>query len=106
MNIRPTDTDAAPAARKTGYHSAARPNEQIGGGFFIFRRGSTTGRIKTGYIKHGKMPFEHPSLEAATAEAERLGALYGGIYDVFARAWSLDAGPVKERGGNKKEEAK
>ncbi len=57
-----------------------RPNETIGGGFFVFRRGKQTGRvgIKT------DLPLEHGSLESATAEATRLARLTPGeTYEVF-----------------------
>lgn len=44
-----------------------RPEEKIGGGFFVFRRGGGTGRIRA-----PEYPFEHPTLAAADAEAARL----------------------------------
>lgn len=46
-----------------------RDKEVIGGGFVVFRRGKRSGRIAVS-AKH--WPFEHPSLEAASAEAHRL----------------------------------
>lgn len=45
----------------------ARKGEQIGGGFFVFRRGHRTGRIRPAHL-----PFEHPTFEAAQAEADKL----------------------------------
>lgn len=72
-----------------------RYNEQVGGGFFIFRRGTTTGRIKTAGIRAGKIPLEHPSLESATTEARRLARLYGGKYAVFSVVDTIDGGPLK-----------
>lgn len=72
-----------------------RHNEKVGGGYFVFRRGTTTGRIKTGHIKHGKIPFEHPSLESAVTEAARLADLYGGNFDILSSTYRIDGGPVK-----------
>lgn len=43
--------------------------EVVKGGYFVFRRGETTGRVK---INPAKLPFEHPTLEAAMKEAKRL----------------------------------
>jgi len=43
--------------------------EVVKGGYFVFRRGETTGRVK---INPAKLPFEHGTLEAAMAEAKRL----------------------------------
>lgn len=60
-----------------------RDNEEIGGGHFVFKRGRTTGRIKTGRVGHS--PFEHGSLEAALDEAARLSVEYGGKFEVFSR---------------------
>lgn len=48
-----------------------RPEEKIGGGHFVFRRGGGSGRIRA-----PEWPFEHPTLEAAKAERDRLSALY------------------------------
>ena len=62
-----------------------RANEEIGGSYFVFKRGRRTGRIKTGHIMAGKMPFEHPSLEAALNEAVRLSIEKGGKFEVFSR---------------------
>ena len=45
----------------------SREGEKIGGGFFVFRRTGRTGRIRP-----PEWPFEHPTLEAAQAEAARL----------------------------------
>ncbi|MAN99936.1 hypothetical protein [uncultured Roseovarius sp.] len=46
-----------------------RRGEKIGGGFFVFRRTSGTGRIRA-----PEWPFEHPSLGAAIDERDRLAA--------------------------------
>lgn len=51
----------------------SRPGEEIGGGFFVFRRGRRTGRIRPSWLA-----FEHPGLEAACAEADRLAMLHPG----------------------------
>lgn len=62
-----------------------RRNEQVGGGHFVFCRGGRTGRIKTGAILAGKIPFEHPTLESATAEAIRLSELHGRSFVVLSQ---------------------
>lgn len=55
-----------------------REEETIGGGFFVFRRGEETGRIRP-----APWPFEHATEEAAIAQAERLAAdLPGYRFDV------------------------
>jgi hypothetical protein len=46
-----------------------RKDELIGGGFFVFRRFTSSGRIR---ISPKGMPFEHPTFEAASLEAVRL----------------------------------
>lgn len=87
------ENDAAPAAIDTPCPTDAsapvrpkqRHNELIGGGYFVFKRGGRTGRIKTGNIVRGKMPFEHPTLDSAMTEANRLQSIHGGTYDVFGR---------------------
>jgi len=58
------------------HRNRAEKGEKVGGGFFVFRRGSTTGRIK---INPAKLPFEHPSLEAALREAKRLTERHPGV---------------------------
>ena len=74
---------------KSKKHPRPRRNEKVGGGHFVFRRGGRTGRIKTGAIMAGKMPFEHPSLESARAEAERLH-LDGFLLKPITRSMLLD----------------
>lgn len=116
MNIRPqnvlvddygTDADYTPSAtaagstepfrkpdhksKKHGRPARQRHNETVGGGHFVFRRGRTTGRIKTGAILAGRMPFEHPSKESALAEAGRLQGLHGGTYDVLSVSATVGA---------------
>ncbi len=46
-----------------------RPNEKIGGGFLVFRRGKKTGRVG---VRYDTMPFEHPDRAAAEKEVRRL----------------------------------
>lgn len=70
--------------------AAARRNEKIGGGHFVFRRGGRTGRIKTGFILAGAMPFEHPDIGSARSEAVRLQSLHGGRYDVMSVSAVVD----------------
>jgi hypothetical protein len=53
----------------------AAMGEVVGGGFFVFRRGKSTGRIG---VRMGTLPFEHGTLASAKAEAERLAALNPG----------------------------
>lgn len=55
--------------------------EVVGGGYFVFRRGETTGRVK---INPAKLPFEHGTLEAAQREATALAANSPGItFSIF-----------------------
>lgn len=70
--------DRRPIKKWPGF-PGARTNEQIGGGYFVFKRGTRTGRIENRGI-----PFEHPTLRAALAEAARLQQKYGGTFQVFA----------------------
>jgi len=59
------------------WHNArVRRGEKVGGGYFVFRRGRTTGRIK---INPNKPPYEHASLDDATKEATRLAMENHGI---------------------------
>lgn len=52
---------------KRGKPFYVRKGEEVGGGFFIFRRGKHGNRVKP-----SPMPFEHPSLESAQQELKRL----------------------------------
>lgn len=70
--------DYRPSKKWTGF-PGPREGEQIGGGYFVFKRGDRTGRIENRGI-----PFEHGSLSAAVREAERLRGIYGGKFDVFS----------------------
>lgn len=56
-----------------------RDGEVIGAGFFVFRRGRETGRIRP-----SQWPYEHPTREAAEAEAAKLAATMPGYtFDVL-----------------------
>ena len=57
-----------------------RPAEQIGGGFFVFQRSKKTKRISM-----ARLPFEHPSFEAASAEARRLADKWPGTTFIVAQ---------------------
>jgi hypothetical protein len=71
--------------RKPWDRKRPRDGESIGGGYFVFRRGDSTGRIRP-----GETPFEHPSLEAATTEAARLAVLQPGYqFDILHVAASI-----------------
>ncbi len=50
-----------------------RKGEEIGGGWFVCRRGTRTGRLR-----FATFPFEHPTADAALEEARRLSALNPG----------------------------
>jgi hypothetical protein len=59
----------------------ARPDEFIGGGFFVFRRTAGTGRIRI-----PEWPFEWQTRELAQIEADRLAALHPGeTFQVFGQ---------------------
>jgi hypothetical protein len=63
----------------------ARPGEEIGAGYLVFRRGGGSGRIRT-----PEYPFEHPSLAAALTECNRLSAAHPGHrFEVWARVAEL-----------------
>jgi hypothetical protein len=70
--------------------SRADKGETVGGGFIIFRRGRTSGRIKLPAIK---MPFEHKSFADAKLEMNRLAGLHkGNEFCVFYQVTSLKNG--------------
>lgn len=52
----------------SGWVKNGRAGEVIGGGYFVFRRGDDTGRIRPS----PHFPFEHATLDAAMDEARRL----------------------------------
>lgn len=58
--------------------------EKIGGGYFVFRRGKKTGRIAHG----NNLPLEHPTLESAKKESDRLASINEGEkFAVFNQVW-------------------
>jgi len=58
-----------------------RKGEEIGGGYFVMRRGKKTGRVG---VSANTLPFEHPSLASALTEAKRLSEVNKGeTYEVF-----------------------
>lgn len=66
--------------------SEGRLGEEIGGGYIIARRESTNGRIKIS----ATLPFEHPSMEAAQTEAQRLSEKYPGqTYIVLGQMYGV-----------------
>lgn len=76
------------------WHEARlKHGEAVGGGWFVFRRGRTTGRLK---INPQRMPFEHGSRDKAEAEAARLAADHVGIsFCVFHMESTFRAKPVE-----------
>lgn len=79
----------AKAPRRRSFKT--RPNEIIGGGFFVFRRGKKTGRVGV----FTNLPYEHGSFEQALAEATRLAALCPGeTFEVFQTSGAV-VGPVE-----------
>ncbi|WP_309083755.1 hypothetical protein [Chelativorans sp.] len=62
-----------------------RDGEIIGGGFWVFRRGDSTGRIRPSV-----WPFEYGSEEAATVQADKLArANPGQIFVVVGQKQSI-----------------
>lgn len=61
-----------------------RKGETIGGGFFVFRRGDQTGRIRP-----AQWPFEYATVHAAMEQADRLAkAMPGYRFDVVGICYS------------------
>jgi hypothetical protein len=72
--------------------ASTRRGEQIGGGWFVFRRGKRTGRIGI----RTQLPFEHPTREAALTEARRLADLTPGeTYQVFGGLDQITSEPAE-----------
>lgn len=70
----------------------ARPGEVIEGGYFVFRRGKSTKRIKASWF-----PFEHGSKADAVAQAEKLaienpGETFVVVAQIAVRAEAAPAG--------------
>lgn len=61
--------------RPKSFESRRERGEVVGGGFIVFRRHSTSGRVSA---PSDGLPFEHPTLEAAAMEADRLADLNPG----------------------------
>ena len=63
-----------------------RPGEQVGAGWFVFRRGAYANRIKP-----GALPFEHPTVESALEEKDRLEKLFPDCkFSIFAEVDAPD----------------
>lgn len=75
--------------------------EVVGGGFIVLRRGDETNRFRAKAAKGFLSPFEHPTLEAATAEATRLAAMPNakGIYCVMQQIAAILANPGADNQG-------
>lgn len=72
-------------------HPGPRQHEEIGGGHFVFKRGSRTGRIETAPHRFaGGIPFEHATIEDALDEAARLSIEKGGKFEVFSRVGAAE----------------
>jgi hypothetical protein len=77
----------ADRSQKAWHDARVRRGEKVGGGFFVFRRGRSTGRVK---IDPNKPPYEHASLGEATTEAARLAKENPGIeFSVFQQVTRL-----------------
>lgn len=65
----------------------ARPHETIGGGYFVFRRGGGTKRVRP-----SNWPFEHASFDLAVAEARKLSEAHPGQgFEVYGRVATIVA---------------
>ena len=60
-----------PDAHRKATRFKQRKHERLGGGWFVFGRSGKDGRIHPTPV-----PFEHPTLAAAEAEAQRLAEKY------------------------------
>ena len=78
---------AAKPRKPTNSKYWAHLHERKGGGFCVIRRGS-----RTGILKCAKFTCEHPTLESAQAEAERLASVHPGeAFEVWQRAVAVPA---------------
>ncbi|MBB4004454.1 hypothetical protein [Aurantimonas endophytica] len=81
--------------RRTGWlknPKMARKGETIGGGWFVFRRGDDTGRIRPAW-----WPFEYGSQCEALAEAKRRSVLHPSYrFDVVGVAYSVVSAAVAQ----------
>lgn len=79
INIRP----------KSERRVRVRKGEEIGGGWFVFRRGDSTNRIRPGFL-----PFEHPDQASAVQEAARLASnMPGYTFDILNVVASIKETP-------------
>jgi hypothetical protein len=70
--------------------------EVVRGGFIVFRRGTSLGRIK---INPNKPPFEHATLEKATSERDRLAHANPGVeFSVFQMVSTLTVPATEQEG--------
>jgi len=70
----------------------ARNGEDIGAGYFVFRRGDGTGRIRP-----SRWPFEHATICAAKREADSLAKQHPGYqFDVVQVCYSTREEPKQE----------
>ena len=72
----------------------SRPGEKVGGGYFVFRRGKTTGRVCP---PSDRAPFEHPTIESALAEMNRLAAANRGQAYVVLQQVASEQYAAEER---------
>ncbi len=72
----------------------AAKGEVVGGGFIVIRRGDGSGRFRANVTKGFVTPFEHPTREAAEAQARRLASLPDakGTYCVLQQITAIPAG--------------
>ncbi|TXN15907.1 hypothetical protein FV219_01375 [Methylobacterium sp. WL122] len=63
------------------------PPPAIGSGYVVIRRNAASGVLQ----KTGRRPFEHPTLEVAVEEAERLAEIHGDAFAVFAQVETVSA---------------
>lgn len=72
----------------------ARDGETIGGGFWVFRRGDDTGRIRPAL-----WPFEYGTYDEAFSQASRLAEAHRGYeFIVVQQAAGVLMGKTKEEG--------
>lgn len=73
-------TPVARLSRREG----SEEREVLGEGFFVFRRGRNSNRIKLSIV-----PWEQESMKAAITEAERLAKLHPGVtFQVYGPCYS------------------
>lgn len=71
------------------HQQRTQSGDVVGGGFFVFRRGRTTGRVK---IDPQKMPFEYASIEDALYAAREQSRAHRGVtFSIFQQVCALKA---------------